>query len=143
MFHLVSMKALRALVPALALAGSAGMVLDSIPAHAATGPTLTLRCFNTKVRNQMTCWTWGNGFSGGELVHLSYNVTFLTMPKVNGRRPGKTFARTVKTTAAGTFANTPHVTFVTVKTHNTFRVGVNAVGASKDKATTSLAAIGT
>ena len=143
MFRFFSTRVLRALVPAVALAGSAGMVLDSIPAHASFRPTVTVRCLTTPIPNQVVCWTWGNGFAGGEWVHLSYNVTFLTMPKVNGRRPSKTFARSVKTNAAGTFTRTPHVTFMTVKAHSTFRIGVDAVGASKDKGSTSLAAIGT
>jgi hypothetical protein len=125
------------------LAGGVAMPLESGSAHAAVGPTLTVKCFATKVRNQTSCWTWGNSFAGGEWVHLTYNVTFLTVPKVNGRHPTKTFKRTVKTNARGVLTRTPRVTFFTVKKHNTFEIFVVGVGAQKDKGTTSLAEIGT
>jgi hypothetical protein len=134
---------LRVFVPAVILTGSVAIPVGSGSAHAAVGPKLTLRCFLMKVPNQVACWTWGNSFAGSESVHLTYNVTFLTMPKVNGHRPGTTFKRTVKTNGTGTFTRTPKITFLTVRKHNTFRVGVTAVGAQKDTGTTSLAAIGT
>jgi hypothetical protein len=124
------------------LLGAVVMPLDLGSAHAA-GPNLTVKCLSTKVRNQISCWTWGNSFAGGEWVHLTYNVTFLTMPKVNGRHPSMAFKRTVKTNGVGVFTRTPHVTFFTVKKHNTFAIYVTGVGAQKDKGTTSLADIGT
>jgi len=135
--------ALRVFLPAVILSGGIAIPFGSGSARASVGPKLTVRCFDTKIRNQISCWTWGNSFAGAESVHLTYNVSFLTMPKVNGRRPGATFKRTVKTNGVGTFTRTPKITFMTVRKHNTFRVGVNAVGAQQDKATTSLAAIGT
>jgi hypothetical protein len=138
-----SKRALRALLPAVILAGGVVMPLESGSAHAASGPTLAVKCFSTKVRNQVSCWTWGNSFAGGEWVHLTYNLTFLTVPKVNGRRPTKTFKRAVKTNGSGTFTRTPGVTFLTVKAHNTYKIVVTGVGARKDTGTTSLAAIGT
>lgn len=143
MFRRVFRSALRMFLPAVMLTGSVAIPLGSGSARAAVGPKLTARCFLTKVPNQVSCWTWGNSFAGSESVHLTYNVTFLTMPKVNGRRPGTTFKRTVKTNGTGTFTRTPKITFLTVKKHNTYRIGVTAIGTQKDTGTTSLAAIGT
>lgn len=143
MFRRSSKRALRALLPAVLIAGGVALPLESGSAHAAAGPTLTVKCFSMKVRNQVACWTWGNSFAAGEWVHLAYTITFLTVPKVNGRHPTKTFQRTVKTNGYGVFTRTPKVTFLTVKAHNTFEIAVSGVGAQKDKGTTSLAEIGT
>jgi hypothetical protein len=143
MIRRFSQRALRALLPAILLGGGVAIPLELGSAHAAVGPKLTVRCFATKVRNQISCWTWGNSFAGGEWVHLTCTVTFVTMPKVNGRRPSQTFKRTVKTNGLGVFTRTPRVTFFTVKKHNTFAIAVLGVGAQKDKGTTSLADIGT
>lgn len=135
-------RAVRSLLPAALLAGAVTLPLESGAAQAA-GPRLTLRCFDTKIRYQISCWTWGNSFAAGEWVHLKYDITYITMPKVNGHRPGATYKRTVKTNGIGTFTRTPRVTFMTNKTHTTYRIAVTAVGAQKDTGTTSLAAIGT
>jgi hypothetical protein len=143
MLRLIVKRALRALLPVVVLVGGVALPLESGPAHAAIGPKLTIRCFGAKAGTQASCWTWGNSFAGNEWVHLTYYVTFLTMPKVNGQRPSKTFRRAVKTNSSGTLTRTPRVTFPTVKKHNTFKIAVTAVGALKDKGTTSLAEIGT
>jgi hypothetical protein len=143
MLRITLRRALRALVPAVVVAGGVALPLESGPVHAAVGPKLTIRCFGAKAGTQASCWTWGNSFAGNEWVHLTYYVTFLTVPKVNGQHPNKTFRRTVKTNASGTLTRTPRVTFSTVKKHNTFKIAVTAVGAQKDKGTTSLAEIGT
>ncbi len=135
-------RALRALLPAVFLVGGIAIPLELRTAHAA-GPKLTLRCFNMTVRNHVSCWTWGNTFAGGEWVHLTYSVTFVTMPKVNGRHPGQTFKRTVKTNGSGIFTRTPKISFVTSNKHTTYSVAVTGVGAQKDKGTTSLLTIGT
>jgi hypothetical protein len=135
--------ALRTFLPAAILSGAASIPFELGSAHASVGPKLTLRCFNTKVRDQISCWTWGNSFAGSEWVHVTYNITFLTMPKVNGQRPSKTFKRTVKTNGSGTFTRTPRITFLTFKAHTTYRIAVTGVGGQKDKGITSLAAIGT
>src|SRR5438270_9241177 len=104
----------RTLLLAVVLAGGVILPLESRSAHAALGPKLTIRCFGG-TGTQASCWTWGNSFAGNEWVHLTYYVTFLTMPKVNGQRPTRTFRRTVKTNASGTLTRTPRVTFTTVK----------------------------
>lgn len=143
MFRQSVHRALRAFLPAVILSSGLSLILESAPVHAASGPTLAVKCARTKVHNQLSCWTWGNSFAGGEWVHLTYNVTFLTMPKVNGRRPATYFKRSVKTNGRGTFTRTPRVTFSVVKTHSTFRIAVTALGAKQDKGTTSLAEIGT
>src|SRR5579859_2002195 len=139
MFRESCKRALRALLPVALLAGGIALPLESSAAHAA-GPRLTLRCFDMTARNHVSCWTWGNTFAGDEWVHLTYRVTFLTVPKVNGRHPSQTFKRTVKTNASGIFSRTPKISFVTSKKHNTFSVSVTALGAQKDKGTTSLLA---
>lgn len=143
MLRLILQRALRALLPAAVVAGGVALPFESGPVHAAIGPKLTIRCFGAKAGTQASCWTWGNSFAGNEWVHLTYSVTFLTMPKVNGQHPSKTFRRTVKTNVNGTLTRTPRVTFPMVKKHNTFKITVTAVGAQKDKGTTSLAEIGT
>jgi hypothetical protein len=135
-------RALRTFLPAVVLSGAVAVPLELGTAHA-VGPKLTVRCFNTKVHHQVSCWTWGNSFAGGELVHITYSVTFLTMPKVNGRHPSKTFRRSVKTNGTGTFTRTPRITFLTFKGHTTYTVAVSGVGVQKDKGTTSLLTIGT
>lgn len=135
-------RALRAFLPAVFLTGVIAIPLESRTAQAA-GPKLTLRCFNMAPRNHVSCWTWGNTFAGGEWVHLTYSVTFLTVPKVNGRHPTQTFKRTVKTNASGIFTRTPKISFVTSQKHSTYAVFVTGLGAQKDKGTTSLVTIGT
>jgi hypothetical protein len=143
MFRCLLERVPRPLLLAVVFAGGVILPLGSESAHAALGPKLTIRCFDANTGTQASCWTWGNSFAGNEWVHLTYYVTFLTIPKVNGQRPTRTFKRTVKTNASGTLTRTPRVTFATVKKHNTFKVAVTALGAQKDKGTTSLAEIGT
>lgn len=134
---------LRTLLPAALLSVAVAIPFELGSVHAAVGPKLTLRCFNMTVRDQVSCWTWGNSFAGGESVHLTYNVTFLTMPKVNGRHPGKSFKRTVKTNGTGTLTRTPRITFLKFKAHTSYSVVVTAVGGQKDKGATSFASLGT
>ena len=136
-------RVLRALLPAIFLAGAMAIPLESRAAHAAVGPKLTLRCFIMPTRYHVSCWTWGNSIAGAEWVHLTYRVTFLTMPKVNGRHPSQTFKRTVKTNGTGILTRTPRISFVTSRHHTTYSVAVTALGAQKDKGATSFLAIGT
>ena len=135
-------RARRAFLPVVLLAGFIAISSELKAAHAA-GPKLTLRCFDMNVHNHVSCWTWGNTFAGGEWVHLTYSVTFITMPKVNGRHPSQTFKRTVKTNGTGIFTRTPKISFLTSKSHNSYTVAVTGLGAQKDKGTTSLLTIGT
>lgn len=132
------------LVRAAALLLAAGLVFPgaSRSAHAA-GPQLTLKCFGNKARYSFSCWTWGNNFAGGEQVVLHFTVTHQTMPKVQGKRPTESYARTVKTNAFGAFVGTPKITFRVVKTHSSYEVAVTGIGSLKDRGTTSLASIGT
>lgn len=134
----------RLLGAACLLAGAVAVPLSLTPAHAANGPRLTLRCFgNAKVKHQVSCWTWGNNYTGSEWVHFTYQVTFLIPSKKPlNLRPSLTFRRTVKTDDIGTLSRTPRVTFMLPATRHAFKVLVTGVGARKDTGTTSLVGMG-
>ncbi|HEX6510156.1 MAG TPA: hypothetical protein VF221_21205 [Chloroflexota bacterium] len=141
MFRTLRARGLRPLLAAFLLVGVVIVPIGATSARASIGPKVSLRCEIVSTRTSVTCWIWGSSFAGGESVHLTYRVAYLTMPKVNGKHPQRVLHGNNRTDANGSFPKPAVVTFPLPKKHDTFAIYVTALGAQRDKGTTSTALI--
>jgi hypothetical protein len=102
-------------------------------------PTLRLRC-ELPNGNNVSCQLSGRGFAPHERIAITYHVTYLALPKINGSYQEKVWSRVGVTDAGGTFVR-PMLAFSVVTYHESYRFTATVEGLQGDAAVTTVEAV--